>query len=227
MITCKLLLSVIMILLLVVPVMGLPVTGAAIAIGSNNVTIPLTGCTGEALVLWGQRSGGYIWNTPNQTPVAGNADILIWGAPLFGNTLYYAKGCDSTGCGNEITFSTASITPLPTTTFGAGYQNLTRSHFNILFIGPVIESVYSPIDSPYGIPRLMLYGILISLVFIGLWLRTRSIRLCATMGLMLGVLMFDPTVGLMLGVPGAIQLLGGALLIAGIAGWLVALWLKK
>ena len=219
-----------LLMLMIVPLASaVPTTGAATLIGSNNVTITLTGCTGtDAWIVWGQNSNGYAWNSGNYTPVAGTAVVLIYGAPLLGGTYYYAKGCDSSGCGGEITFTTLPITPLPITTFGAGYRNLSASHFNIMYIAPAIEGVYSPVGSvKYGFPRILLYGIIISMVFIGLWFRTRSIRLCSSMALMFGGMLFYPTSGLMLGIPASAQILGGVLLALGITGWLVALWLKK
>lgn len=225
--TCKLTLLTLLVMVIAVPVMGVPNTGAATVVNSNNVTIPLTGCVGESYVLWGQASGAYMWNTPNTTPVGGSTVSVIWGAPLTGGTYYYAVGCDSTGCGNEITFTTASVTPLPTTTFGAGFTNLTRAHFNPLFIAPMIEQVYAPQSSNFGFPRAMLYGLLLSLIFIGLWLRTRSIRMVSTLGMITGGMIFLASTGLKLGVPGEIQLLGMTLLIAGVAGWVVVLWQKK
>jgi len=221
--TYKYFISMLVMLMLVSLASAVPTTGAATLIGSNNATITLTGCTGtDAWVVWGQNSEGYAWNTANYTPVAGTVDVVIYGAPLLGGTYYYAKGCDASGCGNQITFTTLPITPLPITTFGAGYRNLSASHFNIMYIAPNIENVYT-----YGMPRLFLYGFLISMVFIGLWFRTRSVRLTASMALIFGGLLFYPTSGLMLGIPASAQILGAVLIVLGLAGWVYALWAKK
>jgi hypothetical protein len=207
-------------------VTAVPVTGAAINIESNNVTIPLAGVAGtEAWVVWGQNPDGEIWNTANFTPTAGAVDVYIWGAPLFGSTVYYAKGCDNTGCGNEVSFTTAAITPVPTTTFGRGYQNISNAHFDIRKIAPNLENVYT--DGGARIPRTMLYGILIGLVFIGLWFRTRSIRICSTLGIILGSMLWTASGGLYLGIPLQEQLLGQLLLAAGLAGWALSLFVKK
>jgi hypothetical protein len=220
--------AIILAAIMIPTVIATPLAGAASFIGSNNVTIPLGGCAaGDVWVIWGHNPGGEVWNTANETTTGGAVSVTIWGAPMMGNTLYYARGCDSTGCGNEISFTTAAITPLPTTTFGAGYKNLSARHFDIQYVPAIIESVYSPKLGDMGLPRSMLYGILISLVFMGLWLRTRSIRICSSLGIMLGGLLFSDSVGLHLGVPGPIQLLGGLMIAAGLAGWVLALWLKK
>ena len=215
-------------LFLVTMVSGVPNTGVPTLISSNNVTIPLTGVTGDdCWVLYGMNSGaGYVWSSSNYTAVGGSKDVLIWGAPLTGGTQYYAVGCDVTGCDpNEVTFSTLAITPLPTTTFGAGYVNLSRSHFNILYVPAVVESVYSLPD--YRFPRTLLYGLLLGLIFVGLWLRTRSIRLVSSLSLMLGMMLFSNASGLYLGIPLQEQLLGSVLLAAGFAGWMLSLWVKK
>lgn len=215
--------SLLFLIVFIPTVSAIPTTGAVSAISSNNVTIHVLGITGnDVWIIWGQNSGGECWRTDNQTPNIGAADVLVWGAPLTGGTSYYAKACDSSGCGNEVTFTLAQITPLPTTTFGYVYQNLSRSHFNLQYIAPSIDQVYTR-----NFPRLVLYGVLIGMIFLGLWLRTRSIRLVSSLGIIMGMMLFSPTTGLYLGIPGSEQLLGGVLLAAGLSGWVLALWLKK
>jgi PKD repeat protein len=99
-----------------------PVTG----INSNGANFTVSGITGSNVwLVYGQNSGGYTWITPNTTATSGWATIWLSGSPIFGNTRYYVQACDQTGCGNEVSFSTLAITPMPTTTYGAGYKAIT------------------------------------------------------------------------------------------------------
>jgi hypothetical protein len=95
-------------------------------ITSSGITLTVSGITGsDVWLVYGQNSGGYTWMTANTTAVSGNATVVITSSPMFGNTLYYIKACDSVACGAEIGFRTSAITPVPTTTFGKGYKDIT------------------------------------------------------------------------------------------------------
>jgi PKD repeat protein len=94
--------------------------------GSGGVTLTVTGVTGsDVWAIYGQVPGKYAWITSNATASSGNASVPISGGALLGNRLYYTKACDPTGCGNEATFTTATITPAPATTYGNAYKNIT------------------------------------------------------------------------------------------------------
>ena len=193
---------------------ALPTTGAPTAIGSNNVTIPVTGATGsDVWVEWGQNTGGYAWNTPNYTPVAGSASITISGSPLLGNTFYFAAACDSTGCGNEVTFTTAQITPIPVTPYGAGYRNLTATRFNLVLVGATLFRAYTTV-----MPGTLVFGLLFGVITLAMWQRTKSVRLISILMMIASPFVVLSGAGLMLGVPLAEQSLGQVLLAAGLAG---------
>lgn len=199
-----------------------PTTGAATGITSNNANIPITGITDSiAWVEWGQNPGGECWITSNYTATAGSVTAQIWGAPVMGGTTYYAVACDDTGCGNEITFTTLPITPLPYTTFGAGYRNLTQSHFNISYIAPALFLAYTNV-----IPGTIFFGLFLGIIVIGLWRRNRGVRLVSVMFIIISPLIMSSNIGLMMGVPLIEQAIGQALLAAGIAGILLS-FLKK
>jgi hypothetical protein len=194
--------------------LALPTTGAATLIGSNNVTIPVTGITGtQVWVNWGQNPGGECWNVPNQTPSAGSASITISGAPLLGFTKYYAVACDSTGCGNEISFTTLQVTPIQVTNYGAGYRNLTESRFNMILVGGTLFRAYTTL-----MPASVVFGLLFGVITIGMWQRTKSVRLIGILMMIASPFIVMSGAGLMLGVPLAEQALGQTLLAAGLAG---------
>lgn len=79
----------------------------------------------DVWAVYGQNSGKYAWASSNATATGGWATVQIQGGALLGNRLYYAKACDSTGCGNEISFTTVTVTAAPQTTFGNVYKNIT------------------------------------------------------------------------------------------------------
>jgi hypothetical protein len=206
-------------LVLIIPLLfaaalALPTTGAATMIGSNNVTIPVTVITGSLVwVNWGQNPGGECWNTPNQTVSGASASVTISGSPLLGFTKYYAVACDSTGCGNEISFTTLPITPIPVTNYAAGYRNLTESRFNLVMIGGTLFRAYTTL-----MPASVVFGLLFGGITIGMWQRTRSVRLISILMMIASPFIVLSGAGLMLGVPLAEQSLGQVLLAAGLAG---------
>ena len=91
---------------------------------SNSVNFTITGITGsDVWIKYGQNPSGYTWITTNYTAAGGVAVIQVSGYPMFGSTRYYATACDMTGaCGNEVTWTTTTITPMPTTTYGAAFK---------------------------------------------------------------------------------------------------------
>ena len=92
---------------------------------SNGVNFTVVSIYGDNVwIVYGQNSNGYTWITQNFTSDGGTATAVLQGSPLFGNTKYYAKACDISGCGNEYTFSTVAITPAPATNFGQGIRNI-------------------------------------------------------------------------------------------------------
>ena len=92
---------------------------------SNGVNFTVVNIYGDNVwIVYGQNSNGYTWITQNFTSDGGTATAVLQGSPLFGNTKYYAKACDISGCGNEYTFSTVAITPAPATNFGQGIRNI-------------------------------------------------------------------------------------------------------
>jgi len=206
-------------LLLIVPAMAVPTTGAATLIGSNNVTIPITGVTGtECWVMWGQNPQGVMWITSNAQAVGGVATALIWGAPLTGNTLYYAQACDSEGCGNVVSFTTAAIAPIPSTNFGAGFKNITATHFQPMYLVPTIMLAYFNV-----IPETIFFGILFGMITLGIWRRTKSVRMVSVLMIIVSPLIMTANTGMNFGVPVTFQALGQALMAAGVAGMLLSL----
>jgi hypothetical protein len=210
-------------LLLIGIASAVPALAPAYDISSNNATFNVTLITGNvAYIIYGQNPGGECWNSANYTPFAGQANITIWGAPIMGSTRYFVKACDSTGCSNEIRFTTAQITPMPVTTFGQIYRNITGSHFNSLTIWREVINGYTNV-----VPETIFFGIILGVIVIGMWARNKSTRLVGILMMIISpIIMYTASPGLNLGIPLAEQALGQALLAAGFAGVLLS-FIKK
>jgi hypothetical protein len=129
--------------------------------------------SGQGWFTYGTIPGDEYWTTPNITEDQnGNFNYTIWGSPLTGATVWYATACDgNTGCGNEITFTTLPVTPMPVPSIGSVYQNMTASGFNPLAIG---QNLLTPLMWN-GEPLTVLLMLIISPVFIGIWFRSKTV----------------------------------------------------
>jgi hypothetical protein len=219
-----LLLSLLVVLLIVGISGAVPTIGAATGITSNNVTFPISGASGETYVTYGEVSHGEIWKSDNATAPS---SITIWGAPILGNTLYYAKACDATGCGNEVSYTTAVITPVPTYHFDTGFNALSASHWNLAYMGGALVGAYvNPNPNLAGMPMSVFVGIIMGCIVLAFWRKTKSTRLISILLMILGPLIMYPNVGLMLGMPAMMQALGAILFALGLSGTVLS-FIKK
>jgi hypothetical protein len=222
MMTCsKIVPFLILIVLLVGVVSALPTTGAASGITSNNFTIGVAGASGPTFIWYGTQSGYPIWKSDNYTTAGGVVSIVVWGSPIMGGQTYYATACDSTGCGNQVSFSTLAITPVPTHGYDAGFNTIVVSHWNLMAITSAIIGAYTA-----SIPTTIVFGIIFGFIIIGFWRQMRSVRLISILLMILSPLIMYPTTGLMLGMPGVMQSLGAMMFACGLAGILLS-FIKK
>ena len=197
------------------PAAAIPTTGAATAIASNNFTVAVGGASGDAFVVFGGSSGVYNFASSNYTVSGGVASVTVWGAPLLGGTTYYYVACDSTGCASdEKTVTLPQVTPIPTTTFGVYYDTIASHHFAIDDIAPNILPGYTAT----GVSSTVVWGIMFVMIFIGFWLRTKSVRLTFIVGILMAVMFITPSTGLYLGVPLSFQVVAQCLIAAALAG---------
>ena len=167
-------------LLFICAASAIPTTGAATAVGSNNATIACSGATGSWWVQWGSTNMVY-WQSSNQPQSA--TTYRIHESPLTGNTQMFYQCCDSTGCGSQSSFTTLSVTPLPTQTLGSMYENMTENGYDL-------PSIAGNLISPYvwntNMPITIIFMLLFSPVFIGVWLRSRSALVALLLGFITG-----------------------------------------
>jgi len=214
--TKSLALGLLAIVLMVSVVSAAPTGGAASAISSNNFTVAVTGSDGgDVWIAWGTVAGSHPWASGYQT---GDGSLTTYGAPIIGGSTIYYVACDSTGCDpNEQTLNIPAITPNPTTTFGAGFRNMSARHFSIDSIAPNLLPGYFAT----GISPTLLWGIMFFFIAAGFWFRTRSVRLIVILIFLMGTFIFAPTSGLMLGIPLMGQYILQGLMAAAIAGILI------
>lgn len=210
-------------LLLISPVLAVPVTNPATLVGTNNASVSAGGATSPCWFVWGQASNGETWKTPNQSAVAGACSYRIHGSPLLPNVLFYYKGCDATGCGNELSFTTAQITPMPTTTFGATFDNLTENGMDITLLGSQTMTPYTWLVPDFVV---IVWGLVISFIILGMWLRGRDVTVPTIIGVFMFTYVANSSYGLNIGLPLEITSLGMGIAFAAIAGIILAV-IKK
>ena len=204
--------------LLAPPASALPTTGAATAVGSNNATLAATGVGSIGWFEYGTMSGDLYWATPNQTVSGGTMTYTVKQSPLTGNTLWFYRACDTTGCGSEGTFFTLAVTPIPTVHLGAFYENVTESGFDIVYMA---ENLIDPYVWNPNIPLTVIFMLCFSPIFIGVWLRSRTVTVVLLLGFITGSFLLYADRGLNLGMPPEIISLAQAMCYVAFAGMVV------
>lgn len=196
---------------------AVPVTNPATLIGSNNVTLSGAGFASDGWFVWGQVPESEYWITPVRATTGGVLTYRISQSPLFGGSVYYFRACDATGCGNQESFTTVQVTPIPTLGIGGFYQNLTESGYDIPMIGMHL------ID-PYlwnGTPITIVFMLIFSPVFIGIWLRSRTVVVALILGFITGSFLLyvqSPAIGIGVVLPAEIVGIAQALCYISFAG---------
>lgn len=211
-------------LLLTGVVCATPTTGAATLVGSNNATVSATGGTGtEGWFVWGQNSGDEYWITPNITIAAGAFSYRISQSPLFGASVFYYKACDQSGCGSEQSFTTLPVTPIPTQNIGTFYQNITESGLSIPAIGYNLLTAYTwvqPGDTS-AVPSTVVFMLIFSPIFIGVWLRSRTVLVALILGFIVGSFLLYSNAVLGVSMPPEVSDLARAICYVAFAGVVV------
>lgn len=211
-------------LLAISVVSAVPTTNAATMVDSNNATVSMSGAAGECWFIWGQQDKyNETWRTPNSTPIGGVCSYRIKGSPLLGDTKFYYAGCDSTGCGNELYFITLEVTPIPTTTYGAIFDNLTENGMDLTLVGWQSTAPYMWLVPGF---KSLVWGVIFMFIFIGLWLRGRDVTVPTIVGFIAGSFLFSSGYGLNLGIPLEFAGISQGLMYASLAGIILAI-IKK
>jgi hypothetical protein len=217
------------ILLVIIPAaLAVPSTPTITLIGSNNFTAASTGGSGTCWFRWGVNPVTPEWTTPNQTLCSGAFSALQYGSPYYPNIAYNVKACDDSGCSAAATFVSASTTPLPQTTYGVAYDNITQNGFNVMFIITALPQPYFwafPTVS-YQWALTVFCGLLFAIYILGLWLRQRKSGLALLVALMVMPFFVLASAGFNWGIPGVLLILGELLTSAIIASMILTLMKK-
>jgi hypothetical protein len=214
-------------LLLIASASAIPTTLPATAIGNNNFTLSATGC--DSTGCWFEyglvETSLIVW-TPTNEPVGGVVTDTEFSAPIEPSMKYYATACDVTGCdATPISFTTLAFTPLPVSTLGAAVTNMTRSKFNLLYLPANLIAPYVWLfpQSEKAMAITIVFGMLLFFIYLGLWLRQRSVAGPALIGLLTASSLMFSNQGLHLGIPVEFQAIAQALLYASLAGLFLSL----
>jgi uncharacterized protein (UPF0333 family) len=215
------LICLILLLVLFPLVSAIPTTGAATMVGTNNATLHASGASGNTWFQFGTAEGRSNSKLSNVTPVTGAATFVWSGAVLYGNTEYYYRACDSTGCGSELSFITAVVTPIPTGTWGSYATNITENRLD------PANLVWNSVQAYVSITgATIFYALIFMMLFVGSWLSTRGTAVGQQFGMICAVLFCSSLIGLGLGLPPEFVSVGQALLYISLAGAVVGFTVK-
>ena len=192
---------------------ALPTTGP-VTVSANGVVFTANGGSGDGWFKWGAIHGGnYYWSTPNQS-VSGAYTDYQDGPPLISGSTYYVVACDSTGCGDEVSFTVPGATPIPQTHYGDGVIRIMRGGFNLTQSLPIM--VYATFTSRLGY---LTYALFFFFIFSGWWLRQKDITIPMMVAIVFGFTIWGAG-ALATGIEMAPEImnLGIGLIIAAIAG---------
>jgi hypothetical protein len=222
----------IIVLLAFVGVVGaIPSTLAVTNITNNGFVVGCTGAVNSTHFQYGTTPAHLnIW-TSYSDPSGGSVTSTEYGSPIMPSTHYYITACDSTGCdATPEEFTTTALVPLPTSTLGNAISNMTKSRFNLLYLPANIAIPYGwlfPSDASSQSTALMIvFGMMFFFIYVGLWLRTRSVATGVIIGLLTSSFILFADQGLNMGIPPEFAAIAQGLLYASLAGILLA-WLKK
>jgi len=220
----KILYALIALLLICASVSAIPTTQPATLIGNNNVTMNGNGVLGgTGWFQWSMKTGFAYAHLPNVTANAGVIAYTVTGTPLFGNTQYFYRACDPSGCGAESSFITTAVTPVPIPAYGSIANNMTASATNL----PVLiwDSMQAFIPNVSN-GETIFYGLLFAMVFVGMWLRTRGTATATSFGMICLSLFTISAGGLGVGLPSQFLAAGQALMYLSLTGAVLAFTFK-
>lgn len=214
-------LFVIILLMLIGCVSALPTTQACTDLTAGHATFNAINGVGNGNFKWGMTSGyNYVWSTPNQS-VAGAYTDYQEGIPMISGKTYYVVACDSTGCGNEVSFVIPAATPLAQTNFGEGATTIMRSGFNVTKMLPIIVAPYT---SQIGF---WTWALLFFFIFSGWWMVQGDITIPMLVSIVFGFMLVGAgAAGAGIGIPPEVINIGIGLIIASIAGLAFSLFSK-
>lgn len=201
---------------------AVPVTDAVTGVGPATATFHLHSSPFDCWFQWGTSTGNMIYRTPNESSCASGAYTQT-NAPLLTSTTYYVKGCDYTGCGSAVSFTTSAANRTPQTHYGDGFSNITKSGFNVTtsFV-EILRPYTDPIGSTGASGLSIVVGLLLFFVFSGYWLQGKDVTISVITATIAGGAFWLGASSV--GVPAEFLDIGQGVMIAGLAGMFFAIF---
>ena len=166
---------------------ALPTTGAVTNISAGVVTFNGAGATSPCWFSFGYGTNFY-WTTPNQSTSGAFSDTQT-GSPMLSGMSYNVRACDSTGCGNTVSFAVPKAGQINATNFGSTTMTIMRSGFNPYTATSYIITPYAAAFSGAAATTngaMIVWGLFFSFIFVGYWLQGRGVLLPAIMAIISG-----------------------------------------
>jgi hypothetical protein len=214
------------IVMLIASVSAIPTTNAAAGITNNAVTFSWAGSSGDAWVQYGTNPEFLnFWSNIESSALT----TTVTGQALYPSTTYYYTACDTSGCDPNVqSFTTLALTPMAVSTLGTAITNMTRSNFNMLAMPANLIVPYTwlfPADTAQ-MSVTIVFGMIMMFIYIGMWLRTRSVATGVIVGILTSSFILFTNQGLNLGIPTEFANIAQGLLYASLAAILLT-FLKK
>ena len=215
--------AILLLLLTTISIAGAaPTTSAATMVGNNNFTMNGNGASGGVgWFQWSMKPGLEYAHTPNVTTSGGSYNYTLSSSPVWGSTAYYYKACDITGCGGEVSLTTAAVTQIPVPNYDAYAQNMTENHLDPMNFLWNMTRPYTAISG-----ETIFYGLIFAMLLIGMWLRTRGTQTATMFGMMFICLFTASAGGLAIGLPPEFLAVGQALMYISLTGMIVMFTFK-
>jgi len=214
----KHILYILIVAMLCISVCGaIPTTDAVTGVSQRDATFNMHGGATECWFQWGMSATATgMYRTENDTS-CGSA--YQYGSPLLTGSTYYVQACDSTGCGNKVSFTTPAAIVSTRTYYGTGIVTIFKNGFNVTQSASIIVSPYTnTMTAP------VTWGMLFFFIFLGLWVKPKDITIPLILAMVCGGAIWSGTSAL--GIPPEFADIGQGLLYAAVAG-LVFSWFSK
>lgn len=187
---------------------AVPTTNAVTGVTNRQATFNMAGGAGTCWFTWGNSATNQMYHTVNSTTCN---SFTQFGSPLLTSYTYYVKACDSTGCGNAVSFTTPAATVSNRTYFGEGLITIFQSGFNVtqstsIVLSPYTNTMTAPVT----------WGLLFLFIFLGLWIKPKDITIPMIVAFIAGGAIWSGTSAL--GIPPEFADLGMGLMYAAMAG---------
>jgi len=175
--------ALIIILLSVIPMVSSAsiTTLPASNVTSSSVTLNghVSGSLGTVWFEWGTSPGTYQFRTPRQDVSESDFSAKVSGLQIRAkNTYYYrAVAANPVTYGDEISFTAASLTPIPDYNFDKNYNELANDSFVIPSYAKTLPLTFTDVMGTF------FWGIFFMMIFVVMWIRQDDVTNVSIIGM--------------------------------------------